>query len=502
LTPRPPPGSADSYGGALDQVSAAGRGQDLLLVVNPGDEHALRIANAYQQLRHIPDHNIVFIEPPRPDGFLDMSLDEQQFSETIVRPVARAIQERGLSGQIDFIGALGLPVRFNFDNPGNFGSTHHQSLSYGLTELNQYAAGLAAAEAQFVPTALSARDPREAIHNSQTHVVTYNGGISRETHYYVGGLIAYSGSFGNAVDQVIANLQRTAAADGARPGGTIYFEQNDNIRSSIREGQWPAVQDALRARGIPLVEESDIPGATPQGRSDVRGAVVGAADLTLPNGSTYLPGSWADHLTSYGGAFGPAQTKATEFIAAGAAATSGTVEEPYAIADRFPAASIFLAIDDGLTLGESFYRNVRRPDMIQFIGDLLAQPYADLPHVEFPDSPADEQTVSGSVSLDARATLTSPRFASAIDRLELYVDGLLRDTIRADLGTFRLDTTSLADGRHELRVLAVNNAAAQSEGLAIREFRLGAGLLRVPDTVEEQALRRAIRVLREEVARC
>ncbi len=34
------------------------------------------------------------------------------------------------------------------------------------------------------------------------------------------------------------------------------------------------------------------------------------------------------------------------------------------------------------------------------------------------------------------------------------------------------------------------------------EFRLGAGLLRVPDTVEEQALRRAIRVLREEVARC
>jgi hypothetical protein len=34
------------------------------------------------------------------------------------------------------------------------------------------------------------------------------------------------------------------------------------------------------------------------------------------------------------------------------------------------------------------------------------------------------------------------------------------------------------------------------------EFRLGAGLLRVPATVEEQALRRAIRVLREEVARC
>lgn len=38
----------------------AGRAQDLLLLVNPNDENAVRIANAYQALRSIPERNIVF----------------------------------------------------------------------------------------------------------------------------------------------------------------------------------------------------------------------------------------------------------------------------------------------------------------------------------------------------------------------------------------------------------------------------------------------------------
>ena len=83
--------------------------------------------------------------------------------------------------------------------------------------------------------------------------------------------------------------------------------------------------------------------------------------LTLPNGSTYLPGSWADNLTSYGCDFSQGQTKATAFIAAGAAGTTGSVVEPYAIADRFTNSSIYTFIADGSTLGEAFAKSVASP---------------------------------------------------------------------------------------------------------------------------------------------
>ncbi len=453
-------------------VSFAGRGEDLLLVVNPNDENALRVANAYQQLRHIPDRNIVFVEPPLENGFLDMSLDQQQFMTSIVTPIANAIRDRGLSSQIDFIGAIGLPARFSFENPNNYGMTSYQSLSYGLTELTQYVNGLNPALAQFVTTAISSADARSAVHHSSSTSVAYNDGVARGSQYYLGGLVAFTGAYGNSADQVIANLSRAAAADGTRPVGTIYFEENDGIRSETREPQWPATQAALRARGISVVQESNTLGATPSGRSDVRGAVTGYYELRLPNGSTYLPGSWADNLTSYGGAFGSGgdQTKATEFLAAGAAASSGTVEEPYAFADRFAAASIFTSIDDGLTLAEAYAHSIVRPDMSQFFGDLLAQPYADLPRVQFTAGPTEGQTVSGTLTLTVNATLSNPRVATGIARLELYVDGTLRQTINANQGTFRPDTTTLADGVNELRVIAVSNARAESEGIAIRHI--------------------------------
>ena len=43
---------------------AGGGGENMILVVNPGDENALRVANAYAQLRNIPDRNIIFMSPP------------------------------------------------------------------------------------------------------------------------------------------------------------------------------------------------------------------------------------------------------------------------------------------------------------------------------------------------------------------------------------------------------------------------------------------------------
>ena len=101
----------------------AGRSQDLLLVVNPNDENALRIANAYQALRHIPERNIVFFAAPNEGGFTNLNLDNESFMQAYLAPLWNEIQNRGLSQQVDFIGALGQTHSFSV-------SQERQSLSY------------------------------------------------------------------------------------------------------------------------------------------------------------------------------------------------------------------------------------------------------------------------------------------------------------------------------------------------------------------------------------
>ena len=440
----------------------AGRGQDLLMIVNPNDENALRIAEAYKPLRNIPDNNIIKYAPPEIEGFTRLSLPANQFWGDFVRTIYQEIQNRRIGDQIDFILVVGQPHSFN-DLNGNF-----QSMSYGLTQLDQYFAGMSVAAGQNQSFGIASLSSVGALHHSDTYDGV-SGSTTGTQRYYASGFLGITAQFGNSANRVIAGLQRSVAADGMKPQGRIYFEENDNIRSNIREPQWPSAQAELAASNIPFVQESDVPGATPMGRSDVRGAVIGFDEAIAPNGgSPYLPGSWVDNLTSFGGVFtDSAQTKLTDFIAAGAAASSGTIAEPTATATRFPMAEIFSHIDSGLTLVEAFYQAVVDPDMIQFVGDPLAQPYADIPMVWLT---ADQEfaTVSETIAIDAAAT---PRGETSVDRLELYVDGSLFDTL-GDPGRFNVDTMQLSDGIHEFRVVAIADNAAESEGISIRRLHV------------------------------
>ena len=283
------------------------------------------------------------------------------------------------------------------------------------------------------------------------------------------GTIGYTDFGGNTAGQVIASLQGAVAADGTRPAGRVYFEDNSDVRSTTRNGQWPATESQLTARGISWVYEDNTSGATPQNRGNVLGAVCGSPDPVLPNGSTYVPGSWADNLTSYGCDFADtSQTKATAFIAAGAAGSTGSVVEPYAVADRFTNSSIYTFIADGSTLGEAFARSVASPDIQMPLGDMLAKPFADVPQVAFTSSPGNYGTVAGTISMSGSAGLVSPHVATGISKLELLVDGQVSSSgsLAGGSGTFHLNTAALSDGVHEVRIVGINNSQAASEGYA------------------------------------
>ena len=85
------------------------------------------------------------------------------------------------------------------------------------------------------------------------------------------------------------------------------------------------------------------------GRSEVKNArdilfyETGLANVPGLNTNTYVPGALADHLTSDGGdLFGTAQMSALRWLEAGVTASYGTVTEPCAYAEKFPAASVLV----------------------------------------------------------------------------------------------------------------------------------------------------------------
>ena len=146
--------------------------------------------------------------------------------------------------------------------------------------------------------------------------------------------------------------------------------------------------------------------------------------------------------------------------------------EPYAIPNLFTNSSIYTFIGDGSTLGEAFAKSVESPNVQMPLGDMLAQPFADVPKAAFTSGPGSYGAVVGTISLGGSAGLANPRVATGIGSLELLVDGMASpsETLAGGSGTFTLSTTALADGVHEVRVVGINNAQAASEGYAAQEI--------------------------------
>jgi hypothetical protein len=116
----------------------------------------------------------------------------------------------------------------------------------------------------------------------------------------------------------------------------------------------------------------------------------------------------------------------------------------------------------GCTLAEAFYQSVRGPYQLLIVGDPLCRPWADIPQVSVAGVQAGA-TVQGPLALRPTAV---PAGKNGVDHFELFVDGL-RLTSCVPGGTLKLDTNLLADGAHELRVVAIEAGAIRSQGRQI-----------------------------------
>jgi hypothetical protein len=439
----------------LSPAALAGGPENAILVVDPSRPESLYVANYYRASRNIPVGNTIYLNPNAADFGV--------FANVHAKALFGELDNRRLDDHADFVIAV-APANFFINATGTVTDgcfpVSRFSVSAAFTNAFNTAEILAGIGSGNSNRYFSSTNTAIAFDSS----VSWLGGIpasgSNSRRYFVGALLGYSGFQGNTLAETLALIDRSVTADGTRPVGTFYYEQTtDSARSGPRHNTYPAAVQAI----IDLGGQAELQQAIlPVGETDCLGIMTGWADPgILTTSMTILPGAFCDHLTSYAGTFDIAsQEKVSAWIAKGASGSWGTVEEPCNYPGKFPHARLHVYYYQGLTLGEACFRSIGfTPIQGLLYGDPLTRPHAYIPSVNVSGVPVNP--VGGVVTITPSATTTHP--TAAIASFELLIDGELAATVTPG-SPFQIFTTSLADGWHDLRVLAYDNTTVRSVG--------------------------------------
>jgi len=463
-------------GGMAGTARGGGGPEGVFLVVNPTSAESLAVANAFARLRNVPPINVFML--PWTGG--DEATTVARFRGEILAPILRAIDSRRLATQIDcVVYSSGFPWRIDYVDELPAGLRENDKFpSASLTGMTMlYGAVQSGTPGWLDPESndyYRPLDPSGVPASTCGFRGWYGWGQQGElmeaggSRYLLAAILGVTAGRGNSVAEITAYLRSAASADGTKPKGTIYFVTNSDVRTTTRSGVFPTAVKALTALGV---QAEIVNGTLPVRKRDVAGLMTGTPTFDWnASGSTILPGAICENLTSFGGIFTPSagQTPLSEFLRAGAAGSSGTVTEPFSLQAKFPHASIQVHYARGASLAEAFYQSVHAPYQLLVVGDPLCQPWATIPKVEVVTA-ADSKLlesgarVSGTLDLEPRASL--PEGGTA-DRFELFVDGVR--VAQAGLGErLSLDTSAMADGHHELRVVAITSSRVETQGRAI-----------------------------------
>ena len=312
---------------AAHQAQATGGPENVLLVVNSLSPDSMCIANHYAELRHIPPFNFLFLDwDPKQD-----TTDVNTFRKKILSPVLQAARIPIPGRQIDYVvyssdfpwgigigddikrfkdkAEQGSPDKPAAKSPVWTAFTPVASINgltylweavltgndYLLLRCNWYARTGAPEQAKEPTLGFSSA----AAYGPHGELAT--AGAARR--YLLSMMLGVTVGRGNTRAEVLGYLKRSAAADGTHPRGTIYFVQNGDIRSKVRQAGFP---DAVRILKTLGVAAEVLEGQMPEGKDDVQGAMLGVASFNWKaSRSTILPGAICEHFTSFGGEMPP-----------------------------------------------------------------------------------------------------------------------------------------------------------------------------------------------------
>lgn len=427
---------------------------EVALVVNDESFDSVLLGLSYKRLRNIPDANMIRLSVPE-SAYNGTDISPENFTRYIWEPLTSELQKRGISRQVlACVYACGFPTRVRI--APDEGAVRPNGTPMTADDVSVSLTGMT-----FLRNTLPPKDkivsgeyfsPLFAgpVLNQETNEISAPGNpatfdvmrnLLLENMPFPAMMLAYTGARGITLDDALANLERTAAADHTAPEGTFYFAVNSDVRSTTRQWEYAGAAERIRAfAGQTAVISTNLPPAGTRLAGFMTGArTVDTAALDL------LPGAYADHLTSFGGVFDKAEhTKATQWLRDGAAFSSGTVTEPYAIWQKFASACIFAHSLAGASAIESFYAATCSPLQILAIGDPLSKPWA--PRLE-PVIHADTaENLSGTATFEAAVRAEDPKTGYLFSWL---VDGKLAASGR----TFLWNTKNASNGPHTIRLV-------------------------------------------------
>lgn len=461
----------------------AGSGpENALVIIDPSLPESLYLGHRYVAARGIPARNVLYLRPDAPSFAALVAFQG--------RVVTGTLEARGIADHIDQVvlaptrafyvpasGLVGVPKngcpvpvnRFAISMAYSLLPQAPEVLAGAYLEAGNFDGGSHSDNPYFGgrfrgrPSALAFDAGR-----------FWQGGLPGDdgSRLFLASLLGWTGERGNTVAEIEALIERSLRADGTRPAGTFYFMNTpDQVRSKGRlNNDWAATIRSLEAMGG---RGQVLQGVLPDSCTDASGQVVGCHDalgvLTGIAGMdavsarfSFLPGAFADHLTSFAATFDEGgQSKMSQWISKGASGTIGTVEEP-CTGGKFPVPDLHAHYYAGLSLGEATYRAL---PWLAFesllLGDPLTTPFAAAPRLllgELPQGP-----VRGRLNLAPSAV--AGQEGAAIHGFELYVDGQRRQQAGAApcpsgegfCAPLSLDTAGLADGWHQLTVVAIDD---------------------------------------------
>jgi uncharacterized protein (TIGR03790 family) len=424
---------------------------ELLILANGSQPDSIEVAKAYARLRSVPDSNIIVLRMSAWDPKKSVAISAAEFTRLIWTPAMHAAKARGIDDHIlAWAYSTHFPIRIATQPPISL---------QGLTFVrNHMPTAKAIAEGTYASPLFAGPDgPKGNGYGPQTFDASKQ--LLREEMPLPSIALGYTGPRGNTKAEVLSCLRTGTFADATRPEGSVYFVTSENIRSRCRQWQFPSSASGLRKAGINAVVGTSFP----EGKRDVIGIMMGEPTVKPETVGRFLPGCFAEHLTSTAAMFDlNAQTKLSRWIARGATASAGAVWEPMSIWAKFPNARIFNHYGAGCTLIESFYQSVRCPLQSMLVGEPLAAPWAPEASLSINGIKKGER-VKTPCSIGRRLS-TKP--GVYFNRTIYLVDGL----VVGDGSSFELDPARLDPGRHTLRVVAYRTGFVRSQIFEVMTF--------------------------------
>ena len=284
---------------------------------------------------------------------------------------------------------------------------------------------------------------------------------------------------GNSLAEAIEGMERSAGADFTHPEGSFYFCLTKDVRTTTRKWAFDSVIEQLQELGF---DAEVVDQTLPANKRNVLGVQSGAPNYNWAiSRSEFVPGALADNLTSFGGQLrvGSSQTKLTEFLRGGAAGSSGTVTEPFAIQNKFPLPHMYLYYARGASLAEAFHMSVAGPYQLLIMGDPVCQPFSHSPKQGIS---SDVRYVSAEGSLELELDLNGPSYFEWVDEnagnlaaskealrpatKKVLFDGVRQDA-KAERG-FTFSSIGRPAGYHEIRLrLSADDPLEQSSQVVV-----------------------------------